>query len=275
MKKKFTLALSMLMMVGLAYDYNFRMAHTNGSGAPAGNTGSPGDGFSCARSGCHAGGPAQSNETVELSSDIPQTGYVAGTTYNISLTLTKTGGTKFGFQLSPQDAQGNVLGTLAAGTGSQVVGGGYLTHTFSGTAVSGGTKTWDFQWTAPTSGTGDVMFYMVGNFTNSNGSTSGDVIVTESVSFNESSGVGISEAELAQLVVYPNPVEDEINIAMKDIDEEIMVTMFDVQGRKVVEERFDAENIKINVASKNLNTGVYFLQIEAGGNTTIKKLMVK
>lgn len=275
MKKKFTLVLSMLMMVGLAYDYNFRMAHTNGSGAPAGNTGSPGDGFTCARSGCHAGGPSQSSETIELSSDIPVSGYVAGTTYNVSLTLTKTGGTKFGFQLSPQDAQGNVLGTLAAGTGSQVVGGGYLTHAFNGTSVSGGTKTWDFQWTAPTSGTGDVMFYMVGNFTNSNGSTSGDVIVTESVAFNEASGVGISEAELEQLVVYPNPVEDEINIAMKDIDEEIMITMFDVQGRKVVEERFDAENIKINVASKNLNTGVYFLQIEAGGNTTIKKLMVK
>ncbi|MFM1876825.1 MAG: hypothetical protein RL266_2562 [Bacteroidota bacterium] len=275
MKKKFTIALSFLLMTGMVYDYNFRMAHTNSAGGPAGNTGSPGDGFTCARSGCHAGGPAQSNETVELSSDIPQSGYIGGNTYNLTLTMTKTGGAKFGFQLSPQDISGIVLGTLTAGTGSQITGGGYLTHTFNGTSVSGGTKSWDFQWTAPTSGTGDVMFYMVGNFTNNNGSTNGDVIITESVAFNEASGVGISEAQLEALSVYPNPVIEEIHVAAKDVDEEIFFTMYSIDGRKVLEEKHEAGDITIDVSTKNLSTGVYFLQMEAGGNSTIKKLLVK
>jgi len=191
------------------------------------------------------------------------------------LTMTKAGGTKFGFQLSSQDAQGNGLGTLISGTGSQIVGGDYLTHAFNGTSVTGGTRSWDFQWTAPTAGTGDVTVYVAGNFTNSNGSTSGDVIVPESFTVSEASGVGISEAELASLSVYPNPVIDEIHVAAKDVDEEIMITLFNIEGRKVIEQSYEPGDITIDVASKSLNTGVYFLQMEAGGNKTIKKLLVK
>ena len=85
MKKKFTLALSMLLMAGMAYDYNHNAAHTFSNGAPAGNTGSPGDVNNCATS-CHTGGPAQSNQMVTISSDIPGSGYVAGTTYTFTVT---------------------------------------------------------------------------------------------------------------------------------------------------------------------------------------------
>lgn len=276
MKKKFTLVLSMLVMAGLVYDYHFQMAHTNSGGGPAGHTGSPGDGQSCARIGCHNGGPGQSNETFELTTNIPASGYVAGTTYNMTFTMTKTGGQKFGFQLSPQNASGEVLGTLAAGTGSSVVGGGdYLTHSFSGTSASGGTRSWSFQWTAPSSGTGDVIFYTVANFTNNNGSTSGDVVLTGSETFQEFSTVGVAENELASFNVYPNPVENEINIAFNDVDEEIMVTLFDISGKKVVDERFDTPNIRIDLASKSLNTGIYFLQLEVAGKSTVKKLLIK
>jgi hypothetical protein len=274
MKKKFTLVLSVVLMAGLVYDYSYKTAHTNPNAAPAGNTGSPGDnGNTCARIGCHFGGPTATNQAVTLEG-IPASGYVGGETYNMTITMSN-GGNKFGFSLSPQTTAGALVGTLtASGSGTTLNGGSkYLTQTQSGTSGSG-TKTYTFDWTAPSSGTGSVTFYGAFNFANGNGNTSGDVIVPETFTFNEST-VGISEAELEQLVVYPNPVEDEINIAMKDIDEEIMITMFDVKGRKVVEERFDAENIKINVAPKNLTTGIYFLQIEAGGQSTIKKVMVK
>lgn len=273
MKKKFTLVLSALLVSGLIYDFNFRMAHTNSGGSPAGNTGSPSDGQSCARSGCHSG-PSASNEVIDVSADIPASGYIGGETYNISLTMTKPGGERFGFQLSPQDNAGNGLGTLIAGTGSQIVGGNYITHTGTGTAVTGGTKTWNFQWVAPVSGTGDVDVYYVGNFTNRNFGSSGDVVVTGSLVVNEAT-VGISEAQLAKLSVYPNPVIDEINIAAVDVDEEIMVTMFSIEGRKVLQEKHDGGNVKIDLRGKSLNAGVYFLNIEVGGKATVKKLLVK
>ena len=273
MKKKFTLVLSLLLMTGLVYDYNFRMAHTNSSGAPAGHTGSPADGLSCTH--CHSGGPAQTTETMNLTSDIPETGYIGGTTYNMTLTMTKMGGTKFGFQLSPQSISGTILGSLASGTGSLLVGNGYLTHSFSGSTVSGGTRSWNFQWTAPTSGTGTATFYVAGNFTNSSTGTDGDVIVTESFAIMENTGVGISEAALEALSVYPNPVIDEIHVVAKDVVEEIMITLFNIEGKKVLEERHEGGEIIIDVRSKSLNSGVYFMQIEVAGTTTVKKLMVK
>ncbi len=274
MKKKFTLVLSLLLMAGLVYDYNFRMAHTNSSGAPMGNTGSPSDGQTCATMGCHSGGPAVTTEEIDISSDIPPTGYVGGETYNIMFTMTKPGGEKFGFQLSAQDNSGNELGTLIAGTGTQILGSKYITHTFSGTSVTGGTKTWNFQWTAPVSGTGAVDVYYAGNFTDNGGGTSDDVVVSGSLTVGEL-GVGITEADLAEISVYPNPVIDEIHVAARNVDEEIMITMFDVQGRKVLEEKHAGGNIKIDVKSRSLNTGVYFLQIEVDGKSAIKKLLVK
>ena len=275
MKKKFTLVLSILLMTGLAYDYNFKMAHTNSAGAPAGNTGSPSDGQTCARSGCHAGGPAVSNEVIDVSSDIPPSGYIGGTTYNIMFTMTKAGAQKFGFQLSAQDYSGAGLGTLIAGSGTQIVGSKYITHTPNGTAVSGGTKTWNFQWTAPTAGANSVDVYYAGNFTNSSGTSAGDVIVSGSISFPEFA-LGISDAQLELLSVYPNPVIDQIYVAAKDVDEEILITMFDVQGRKVLEEKHNGgADIKVDVKSKSLNTGVYFFQLQVDGKSTIKKLLVQ
>ncbi len=120
-------------------------------GAPSGNTGSPGDGQDC--SSCH-GGTATS--TVGwITSNIPAQGYTPGTTYNITVSVTGTGNK--GFQVSPQNVAGTLLGTLIAGVGTQTTGTGkYMTHTSSN---SSNPANWTFQWTAPVSGTGSVTFY--------------------------------------------------------------------------------------------------------------------
>ncbi len=273
MKKKFTLVLSAVLIAGMVVDINYQTVTSNSNAAPAGNTGSPGDnGNTCARSGCHSGGPMASNQSVSLTG-IPGSGYIGGQTYSMTLTMSN-GGNKFGFSLSPQTTGGSLVGTLTASDAGTTLNGSskYLTHTQGGTSGSG-TKIYTFGWTAPTSGTGEVTFYGAFNFANGNGSTSGDVITSESFTFNEST-VGISEKELEALSVYPNPVIDEIHVAAKDIDEEIMITLFDVQGRKVIEEKHDGGDIKIDVRSRSLNTGVYFMQIEVGGKSTIKKLLV-
>lgn len=275
MKKKFTLVLSAIMMIGIGLDLNYQTANSNPNAAPAGNTGSPGDnGNTCARSGCHNGGPAASNQMVTLTSDMPAGGYLPGQTYTMTVTMSN-GGNKFGFSVSPQTPQGALVGTLiASGAGTTLNGNSkYVTQTQSGTSGSG-TKVYTFQWTAPQAGTGSVTFYGAFNFANGNGNTAGDVILSDSFTFNESS-VGISEASLALISVYPNPVIDDIHVAAKDVDEEIMIKMFDIEGRKVLEETHTGGDISIDVKSKSLNTGVYFLQLEVSGKSTIKKLMIK
>ncbi|MCX6285361.1 MAG: T9SS type A sorting domain-containing protein [Bacteroidetes bacterium] len=125
------------------------------SGAPSGRAGGPAEsGATCYGGGCHSGAP----QTVSgfIMTNIPPSGYVAGTTYTITVSFTGSGGK--GFELSPQDASGNQIGTLVAGTGSHTVGGTkYCTQS---SKQSSSTASWNFQWVAPaTAGSGSLSFY--------------------------------------------------------------------------------------------------------------------
>lgn len=122
------------------------------TGAPAAKTGSPGDGANCTE--CHGG--TATTTAGQITSNIPASGYVPGTTYLITATNPLTGSGKMGFEVSPQNASGAQLGTLVAGSGSQLVGGTkYVTHTNATTTTSA----WTFSWIAPVAGTGAVTFY--------------------------------------------------------------------------------------------------------------------
>ncbi len=122
------------------------------SGAPAGYTGSPGDGQNCVN--CHGGSSAA--VTGWITSNIPAQGYTAGANYTITVTVSGSG--KKGFEVSPQNVSGTQLGVLAAGSGNHLVGGTkYVTQSSAGSTSS--TVTWTFTWTAPVAGTGTVTFY--------------------------------------------------------------------------------------------------------------------
>jgi hypothetical protein len=123
--------------------------HSNG--APAGYTGSPGDGKNCTQ--CHGG--TATTQAGLITSNIPAQGYTAGSSYTITVSLSGSGNK--GFEVSPQNASGTLLGSLAAGTGSKLVGSGkYCTHS---APVGGSSATWNFTWVAPVAGTGTVTFY--------------------------------------------------------------------------------------------------------------------
>lgn len=141
----FTLALALVLAMG-AYE-NFYP-----TGAPAGYTGSPGDGQNC--TSCH-GGTATTTAGL-ITSNIPASGYQPGATYQITATNNISGSGKYGFEVSPQNSSGALMGTLSAGVGSQLVGGNkYVTH-LSASLV---TNSWVFNWTAPSAGSGSVTFY--------------------------------------------------------------------------------------------------------------------
>ena len=73
--------------------------------APAGYTGSPSDGHNC--TSCHGG--TATTATGILSSNIPMAGYTPGASYTITVTLTGPGAK--GFEVSPQNASGTLLGS--------------------------------------------------------------------------------------------------------------------------------------------------------------------
>jgi hypothetical protein len=120
-------------------------------GAPAGYTGSPGDGSNC--TACHNG--SASNVSGWITSTVPADGYTPGSTYTVTVTLTGSG--YKGFEVSPQTVSGALLGTLTAGANNHLTGSGkYVTHNARSSANP---ATWSFTWTAPAAGTGSVTFY--------------------------------------------------------------------------------------------------------------------
>ena len=187
MNKRYLLfAAIMLGVISLMIvDAGFNTADSHTSGAAAMRTGSPGDGGNTCKN-CHAG-PTPSTQAGMITSTIPASGYTAGQTYTITATVSRQGHTKFGFEISPQNISGTLLGTLIVTntTEMQLVGTGkYITHKSAGVTGTN-SRTWNFNWTAPAAGTGDVTFYGAFNITNALNNSSGDTTVLSTLTVNE------------------------------------------------------------------------------------------
>lgn len=191
MKTNYRIAIALFVAVAIIIfvDALNNTSVSNNGGAPAGRTGSPGDGgLTCAISGCHLPGPAPSVMAGWITSNIPASGYVPGSTYTITATATRPGHVEFGFEISPQNAVGTLLGTLVVTniTEMQLVGANkYITHKLAGTSGPTGSKTWNFNWIAPAAGTGNVTFYGAFNVTNNNNASTGDTIYTSTLVVSE------------------------------------------------------------------------------------------
>lgn len=236
----------------------------NPSGAPAGNTNSPADGWTCN----HCMGGSVGAVTGWLTSDIPATGYEPGQTYTI--TATATGSGNKGFQVSPQDVPGNLIGTLTAGTGNKLVGTGkYVTHN---SAVASATATWTFTWTAPSAGAGDVTFY--GAFWIA-GTTPKTRTTTMTVS---QSTVGIHENGLQAFSVYPVPAKDHVTVSFENpVSAIVSVSFLNVNGTKIAtlansEEPAGDYSRKFNISQP---AGIYLMEVSAGGQKSVRKLIVQ
>ncbi len=164
----------------------FNSAKSYVTGAPAGSTGSPADGSSCIS--CHSPHTNFSGSGL-ISSTIPVSGYTANQTYTVTASITRTGHSVFGFEVSPQDttASGNLEGTIAItnSTTTQLASADYITHTQKGTNGTNNGISWSFNWTAPATGHGPVVFYGAFNASNGNGNDSGDSIFLTSLKVYE------------------------------------------------------------------------------------------
>lgn len=198
----------------------FISASSDNKAGKAGATGSPGEN-TCSQSGCHTGFANNSmGGLVTISHDIPESGYVLGEQYNLSVTVSEEGITLFGFGFEALTTEGENAGDLAPGDGSQIknatvlgVNRRNIVHIQNGGA-STSSHTFDFTWTAPLQNEGPVTFYAAGNAANANGGKTGDHIYNTSLVVESDGSVGIKEkiGKIGSLVVYPNPVENELSV---------------------------------------------------------------
>jgi len=278
--------LSSILVLGgvLAYNASYNSAHSNSPGAPVnggvGYTGSPADGRTCGTNGgCHGGG--STNMPNWVTSDIPATGYIPGETYSISATVEENGITVFGFQLSPQNATGTVLGDMTPVSGAtKLLGNGnYITHVL-GSTIASNSKTWTFDWTAPVVGSGDVTFYAAFNAANGNGNFTGDNIYESSLSVSEDPSVGIGilgSKATASLSVYPNPASETATIAWESASNgAVDISVMDLQGRLLTSKKVQQSQTNNHQLSlEDYTSGIYIVRLTDGTQTATSRLVIE
>jgi hypothetical protein len=262
MKKSFYLVLPVLVMAIIFYSFSGDVSRYPG-GAPAGYTGSPGDGKNCTQ--CHGGNPA--NVIGWITSDIDLSGYIPGQTYTITVTLSGSG--KKGFEVSPQNTAGTLLGTLSAGSGTELAGSGkYVTQSSSSTANP---KVWNFEWTAPAAGTGEVTFY--GAFV-----ISEPVTKLSTLTVQENTGVSVTERQEFPGRVYPNPTSGLLKLDLSlAVPQKATISILDLQGREVrsmggTNPVQMGQTITLNL--DGISEGVYVISLRDGEKSYTQKIIV-
>lgn len=139
--------------------------------------------------------------------------YTPGETYEVSVTLTDPGQSRWGFELTVQDDSNFMAGSFAVtdATNTQLADQGgdspdFMKQTSAGTYNGDGSATWTFDWTAPESGSGDVTFYASGNAANGDFGTAGDYIYTIALPIPEAA----SEANPPSMFSLLTPMDEEV-----------------------------------------------------------------
>ena len=254
--------------------------HSKSDGSPQSASGSPFDGVTCAKSGCHAG-TASARDNM-ITSNIPAAGYIPDQTYTITVSITQAGISKFGFSISPQNASGTVLGSLVIANTAQTqlknIGHQYVTHTSAGNAGSG-SKTWSFDWIAPTAGTGAVPFYASVNASNGNGNTSGDQIYTDVYTVVEDITTQIQpNMNDVDFAVFPNPVEgNSLQVSFNaKASSTSRIRILSLNGTIVGEISHHAQsngNQHTALNLENLAKGVYFVEVKTNEGIKMTRII--
>ncbi len=89
-----------------------------------------------------------------------------------------------------------------------------------------------------------------------------------------------TEGFIENITVYPNPVVDELKIAFKCSQRSLaVVSFFNNIGKPVFRQESEVEPgnniISIDLRSKSIEPGVYFVQFVSDGQTITRKLIVK
>ena len=277
--KKSILAIVAFCVVGISLVFQNTITYSNPSGAPERCSGSPFDGQTCANSNCHTG--TASVRAGMITSTVPASGYIPSTVYTFTVSITQAGINKFGFAISPQNATGNVIGTLALTNTAETQmksSGNYVTHRTAGNSGVN-TKSWSFNWTAPSVGTGSVPFYASVMAANNNTTELGDLTFTDVLTVQEDITTHIPETTSdVDFSVFPNPVEgNTIQVSFNaNAASTSRIRIMGLNGNVVNEINHNAttngnQHAALNL--ENLAKGVYFVEIQNGLGTKMTRII--
>lgn len=257
------------------------LAVSNRSGAPLGRSGGPPAGATCTTSGCHTSfnlndGPG--SITVDASAE-----YLPGTPLVFTVRVEQEAVTRFGFQVSVQDAGGQHVGTLelvdVSVTKRADALGRYVTHTVAGADQN----SWEVRWTPPQEGAaGPVTIYAAGVATNSNNTSTGDYVYTTQHTLQPSVLAGRETVvdvprDVALTAAYPNPFGDAVMVTYDVLAPgPVTLEVVDALGRTV---RTVAPGAQVPGAYTQplelatLPAGAYYVQVRSATTRQVLPIM--
>ncbi len=88
--------------------------------------------------------------------------------------------------------------------------------------------------------------------------------------------LGVGEFDQDSLVMYPNPVVNQLNIAFTNIGQEtIQINIVDMQGRKVANMEINSSNGTNSIDVSNLSTGIYHVNLIQGNTVLDTRKLIK
>ena len=253
----------------------------DGQGGYAGGTYEMGR--TCNTLGCHETNAATYRDGIIFSNAFPANGYLAGQTYQINIEIDEPGITKFGFQASPQNASGTIVGTMSnIGSQTQTIqNGAYSGHTHTEIGNIGlSPKFYSFEWTAPTTpGAGTLYFYATAAAANGDNLSSDDLIFFDTLVVKEDHNSGIPTAPKDKLLVnvFPNPYQGLIIIEIESSRAtDFIYSIYDIQGESIIPAQYQLINqgknqIYINAGA--FASGIYFVEMASENQKEVRKIM--
>lgn len=122
----------------------------------------------------------------------------------------------------------------------------------------------------PDQATTDVTFAAVGSYELQIVVSDGELETSATVSVSVVVGI---ESYSSAFRMYPNPASESVILEMADRGNQTpMVSIYDITGKSVYKEL--AENSTMTIDVSGMETGLYFVKIEAGDETITKKLSI-
>ena len=78
-----------------------------------------------------------------------------------------------------------------------------------------------------------------------------------------------------ELTIYPNPTNSELNVIVKSTAKKVKISLYDLEGRKLIGEKIENEKgtIKWNMNLTNLANGVYILHSKSRNGELSKRIV--
>ena len=86
-----------------------------------------------------------------------------------------------------------------------------------------------------------------------------------------SNPLSIDDESLSDLSIYPNPVEDVLTIETSADLTDMIASVFDINGKRVISHKLKSNTLDVSY----LESGIYFLRLEAEGKTMKHKFIKK